>query len=142
MYGVGERQFRRYFERAARRKGVTGEELLFELESRLDSIVLRLGFALTLRQARQLVSHGHVKLDGRRVDIASAEVRPGQTVEIAERARNFVSVREAIEISPEPPPYLDRDREGLKGTLTRRPYRGEIPLPVPVDERLIVEYYS
>ena len=142
MYGVGERQFRRYFERASRRKGVTGEELLINLETRLDSLVLRLGFALTLRQARQLVTHGHVKVEGRRVDIPSAEVRPGQTIEVAERARNFVSVREALEVAPDPPPYLDRDREGATGVLTRRPYRGELPLPVPVDERLIVEYYS
>jgi len=142
MYGVGERQFRRYFSRASRRKGVTGEELLMQLECRLDSLVLRLGFSLSMRQARQLVSHGHVRVDERRVDVPSAVVRPGQTIELSERARNFVPVREAIEIAPDPPPYLDRDAGAFRGSLSRRPEREEIPLSVPVDERLIVEYYS
>ncbi len=142
IYGVGERQFRRYFERAARKKGVTGEELFRQLESRVDTIALRLGWALTQRQARQLVSHGHVSVDGRRVDIPSAEVRPGQTIELADKARNFVSVREALELAPDAPPYLERDPGGTRGTLVRPPERGEIPLPVEVDERLIVEYFS
>ena len=142
MYGVGERQFRRYFSRASRGKGVTGEELLMQLECRLDSLVLRLGFSLSMRQARQLVSHGHVRVDDRRVDVPSAVVRPGQTIELSERARNFVPVREALEIAPDPPAYLDRDAGAFRGTLSRRPEREEIPLSVPVDERLIVEYYS
>lgn len=142
MYGVGERQFRRYFREATRRQGVTGEELLRQLETRLDSVVLRLGFALTLPQARQLVSHGHILLDGRRVDVPSAAVRPGQSVEATAAAKNFVSVREALEITPDPPAYLDRDRDAVRGTLTRLPERDEIPLPVTVDERLIVEYMS
>jgi small subunit ribosomal protein S4 len=142
IYGVGERQFRRYFAQAARKKGVTGEELLRQLETRMDSLVLRLGWALTQRQARQLVSHGHVSVDGRRVDIPSAEVRPGQSVELADRARNFVSVREALELSPDPPAYLDRDPGQTRATLVRAPERAEIPLPVDVDERLIVEYFS
>jgi small subunit ribosomal protein S4 len=142
IYGVGERQFRRYFERASRKKGVTGEDLLRQLESRLDSVVLRLGWALTQRQARQLVSHGHVRVDDRRVDIPSAEVRPGQTLELSEKARGFVSVREALELSTDPPPYLDRDPAGHRASLNRSPERHEIPLPVEVDERLIVEYFS
>src|SRR5690348_11741204 len=91
MYGVGERQFRRYSQEAPGREGVTGEELLRQLETRLDSVVLRLGFALTLPQARQLVSHGHMLLDGKRVDVPSATVRPGQTVEATAAAKNFVS---------------------------------------------------
>lgn len=142
IYGVGERQFRRYFERASRRKGVTGEELLRQLETRLDALVLRLGWALTQRQARQLVSHGHVRVDGRRVDIPSAAVRPGQSIELADKARNFVSVREALELSPDPPGYLERDAGQAGATLVRAPERAEIPLPVDVDERLIVEYFS
>jgi small subunit ribosomal protein S4 len=142
IYGVGERQFRRYFERAARQKGVTGEELLRQLETRLDSLVLRLGWALTQRQARQLVSHGHVSVGGRRVDIPSAEVRPGQTIELADAARNFVSVREALELAPDPPPYLAPEADRARATLARAPERSEIPLPVDVDERLIVEYFS
>jgi small subunit ribosomal protein S4 len=142
IYGVGERQFRRYFHKAARRRGVTGEELIRELETRIDSVILRLGFALSVRQARQLVSHGHVKIDGRRVNVPSAQVRAGQTIELSERGRNFILVREALELSPEPPPYLYRNTSEVSGTMSRLPERGEIPLPVEVDERLIVEFYS
>ena len=141
IYGIGERQFRKYFAKASRRKGVTGEALLQALETRLDSLVLRLGLALSQRQARQLVSHGHVLVDGRRVNVPSAQVRPGQTITVADKARNFVSVREAIEVASDLPPYLSRT-EAAGGRLERMPERGEIPLPVEVDERLIVEYYA
>src|SRR2546422_944108 len=106
IYGVGERQMRGYYKRATRKMGVTGEELVRQLETRLDSVVLRLGFALTMRQARQLVSHGHVRVDGKRIDVPSAQVKPGQTIEVVAKARNFVSVREALEITPDPPAYL------------------------------------
>jgi small subunit ribosomal protein S4 len=142
MYGIGERQFRRYFAEATRRRGVTGEDLLRLLETRLDSIVLRMGWALSLRQARQLVSHGHVLVDGRRVNVPSAGVRPGQEVALADRARPFIGVREALELQPDPPPYLERAGDGTSGRLARWPERREIPLPAEVDERLIVEYYS
>jgi small subunit ribosomal protein S4 len=142
IYGVGEKQFRRYFRDATRHEAVTGEELLRLLETRLDSLVLRLGFAQTTRQARQLVSHGHMLLDGKRVDIPSINVRPGQTIQATPAARNFLSIREALEVTPDPPPYLDRDKEAIRGTLTRQPERSEIPLPVPVEERLIVEFMS
>jgi small subunit ribosomal protein S4 len=142
MYGVGERQFRRYFQEATRRQGVTGEELLRQLETRLDAVVLRLGFALTLPQARQLVSHGHMLLDGKRVDVPSIAVRPGQTIEATTAAKSFVPIREALELTPDPPPYLERDTDAVRGTLVRIPERSEIPLPVPVDERLIVEFMS
>lgn len=142
LYGVGERQFRRYFQAASRRKGVTGEELLRLLETRLDTVVLRLGFAQSMRQARQLVSHGHVYLDGRRLDIPSANVRVGQRVEASPAARNFLFVREALEVTPEPPPYLERDGGSVSGRLVKPPERSEIPLPVEVDERLIVEFMS
>lgn len=142
IYGVGERQFRKYFARASKKKGVTGEELLRILETRLDSLVLRLGFALSQRQARQLVSHGHVRVDGGRVNVPSAEVRPGQTISLSDAARSFISVREAVEVTPDPPPYLERDAGAMTGRLARQPERGEIPLPVEVDERLIVEHYA
>jgi small subunit ribosomal protein S4 len=142
IYGVGERQFRRYFHRATRRRGVTGEELIRQLETRIDTVVLRLGFALSMRQARQLVSHGHVKIDGRTVNVPSAQVRPGQTIELSDRARNFISVREGLELSPDPPAYLYRNVAEMEGTLSRPPERTEIPLPVEVDERLIVEFYA
>jgi small subunit ribosomal protein S4 len=142
IYGVGERQFRKYFERATRRRAVTGEELIRQLETRMDAVVLRLGFALSMRQARQLVSHGHVSVDGRRNNVPSAQVKPGQTIEISQAARNFVPVREAVELSPDPPPYLYRNTTDFQGTLSRMPERDEVPLPVKVDERLIVEFYS
>ena len=142
IYGVGERQFRTYFAKANRKTGVTGEELLRELETRLDTIVLRLGFALSQRQARQLVSHNHVLVDGRRVNVPSAQVKPGQTITLSDKGKNLISVREAVEISPEPPGYLYRNANQFEGTLSRLPDRGDIPLPVEVDERLIVEFYS
>ncbi len=142
IYGVGERQFRRYFEKAERRKTITGEELIRELETRLDSVVLRLGFALTMRQARQLVSHGHVMVDGRRVNVPSAQVKPGQEIELTPKAKNLIPVREALELTPDPPAYLYRNRDEVSGTLSRLPERDEVPLPVPVDERLIVEFYA
>ncbi len=142
IYGVGERQFRKYFERAERSRGVTGEELIRQLETRLDAVILRLGFALTMRQARQLVSHSHVKVDGRRVNVPSAQVKPGQEIELDPKAKNFVPVREAVEITPDPPPYLYRNRDEFSGTMSRLPERDEVPLPVTVDERLIVEFYA
>jgi small subunit ribosomal protein S4 len=142
IYGVSEAQMRSYYERASRSKGVTGEEMIRQLETRLDTVVLRLGFALTTRQARQLVSHGHVLLDGRRLDVPSAKVKPGQVVEVSAKARNFVSVREALEITIDPPSYLYRNKDQVQGTLSRQPARDEVPLPVEVDERLIVEFYS
>jgi small subunit ribosomal protein S4 len=142
IYGVGERQMRVYYDRASRKRGVTGEELIRQLETRLDAVVLRMGFALTQRQARQLVSHGHVKVDGRRVDVPSAQVKPGQTVELSDKAKNFVFVREAAELAPDAPPYFYVNREQGQGTLSRLPERDEVPLPVPIEERLIIEYYS
>ena len=142
MYGVGERQFRGYFAKASRHKGVTGEELLRLLETRLDSVVLRLGFAQTMRQARQLVSHGHMLVDGKRINVPSAIVRPGQILEASPAARNFLPVVEAMAVTPPPPPYLERDDAEVKGRLVRLPERNEIPLPVEVDERLIVELMS
>jgi small subunit ribosomal protein S4 len=142
IYGVSESQMRRYYDEATAHQGVTGEELIRRLETRLDTVVLRLGFALTTRQARQLVSHGHVLLDGKRINVPSARVKPEQTIEVSGKAKNFVAVREAVEITADPPPYLYRNKEQLQGTLSRLPERDEVPLPVAVEERLIVEYYS
>jgi small subunit ribosomal protein S4 len=142
IYGLRERQLRRYFELASQRTGETGLELFRLLESRLDSLVLRLGFARTIRQARQLISQGHVLVDGHRVTIRSARLRPGQTIQVAPRARDFPFVREALAEHPDVPPYLDRDKTRLEGRLLRLPERGELPLPVTVDERLVVEHYA
>ena len=142
IYLINERQMRRYFDKATRREGVTGEELIKQLETRLDTVILRLGFALTQRQAKQLVSHGHVRVNGQRVDIPSFQVKPGSTIEISPKARTFVGVREALQVTPEPPSYLYRNADEFTGTLSRMPERDEIPLPAAVDERLVVEHYS
>jgi small subunit ribosomal protein S4 len=142
IYRVKEKQMRKYYERATRKTGVTGEELLRQLETRLDTVCLRLGFALTTSQARQLVSHGHVLVDGRRIDVPSAQVRPGAVITLSDKAQNFVYVREALEITPEPPTYLYRNKDEVSGSFTRLPERDEIPLPVPIEERMIVEFYS
>ncbi len=142
IYGVSEAQMRGYYDRAHNSMGVTGEELIRQLETRLDTIILRLGFALTTRQARQLVSHGHVRLDGKRINVPSARVKPGQTIELSAKAKNFISVREAVEITPDPPGYLYRNKDEGSGTMSRLPERDEVPLPAPVEERLIVEFYS
>jgi small subunit ribosomal protein S4 len=142
IYGVNEAQMRRYYERATRSTGVTGEEMLVQLERRLDTICLRLGFALTTSQARQLVSHGHVLLNGKRIDVPSAQARPGDEIVLSPKAKNFVFVREALEITPDPPAYLYRNKDEGSGTFTRFPERDEIPLPVPIEERMIVEFYS
>ena len=116
--------------------------MIRQLETRLDTVCLRLGLALTTSQARQLVSHGHVAIDGRRNDVPSAQVKPGQTITLSSKARNFIFVREALEVTPEPPVYLYRNKEEVSGVLSRHPERDEIPLPVTLDERLIVEFYS
>ena len=142
IYGVGERQMRVYYDHSSRKTGVTGEEMIRQLETRLDAVILRLGFALSQRQARQLVSHGHVRVNGRRLDVPSAQVRAEDTIELSDKAKNFVFVREALELAPDPPPYLYRNKDALQGTMSRLPERGEIPLPVPIEERLIIEFYS
>ena len=142
IYGVSERQMRVYYERASRKTGVTGEELIRQLETRLDAVVLHLGFALSQRQARQLVSHGHVRVNGRRLDVPSAQVRAEDTIELSNKAKSFVFVREALELAPDPPPYLYRNKDALQGTMSRLPERDEIPLPVTIEERLIIEFYS
>lgn len=142
IYGVNEKQMRRYYDEATSHRGVTGEVLLRRLETRLDTVILRLGFAQTIHQARQLVSHSHVRVNGRKVNVPSAQVKEGSTIELTPKARNFISVRESLEVTPDPPPYLYRNKDEVSGTMTRAPERDEIPLPVEVEERLIVEFYS
>lgn len=140
MYGLSERQFSNLFNRASKMPGVTGENFLFLLESRLDNLVYRLGFARTRRQARQLVSHGHILVDGKRVDIPSYIVEVGQTITLTEKARNFQIVKEALEATISRAPYLVYDEDTMTGTYTRLPMRDEI-LP-DIKESLIVEFYS
>lgn len=142
QYGLLERQFRRYFETALRRRGVTGETLLQLLETRLDNVVFRLGFANTRRAARQLVSHGHVQVNGRKVNISSFNVRAGDTVTMRENPKSRQLAARHMELTQivPVPDWLTCNREGLTGQVSRIPSRDEIQ-PV-VNEQLIVELYS
>lgn len=140
MYGVNERQFRRLFDDAGKMGGIHGEQFMVLLESRLDNIVYRLGLARTRRQARQLVNHGHVTVDGKRVDIPSYRLTPGQSVGLREKSRNLDIVKEALEASNFVPEYLTMDENKLEGSYTRYPERSE--LPAEITEALIVEFYS
>lgn len=140
MYGLNERQFRRTFDAAAKMKGIHGENFMILLESRLDNLVYRLGLARTRRQARQLVNHGHITVDGSRVDIPSYRVEPGQTIGVREKSRNLDIIKESVEANNYVPDYLTFDAEKLEGTYTRFPERSE--LPAEINEAYIVEFYS
>jgi small subunit ribosomal protein S4 len=140
MYGVNERQFRNLFDKAGKMAGKHGENFMILLESRLDNVVYRLGLARTRRQARQIVNHGHIMVDGRRVDIPSYRVAPGQTITLREKSRNLDIVKEAIEVNNFVPDFVTFDADKLEGTFTRLPERSE--LPAEINESLIVEFYS
>jgi len=142
VYGVLEAQFRRYFAEASRQKGVTGENLLRLLEQRLDNVVYSLGFASSRSQARQLVRHGHVVVNGRRVDIPAFEVAPGMTVALKEGMRANTLVNEALETAQGRgvPPWLELDAATYSGKVLSLPSREDIRLPI--QEQLIVELYS
>ncbi|MGF2617414.1 30S ribosomal protein S4 [Rossellomorea vietnamensis] len=140
MYGVTERQFRNLFDRAGKMQGKHGENFMALLESRLDNVVYRLGLARTRRQARQLVNHGHVTVDGSRVDIPSYRLSAGQTIGVREKSRNLNIVKEALEVNSFVPDFLTFDADKLEGSFTRLPERSE--LPAEINEALIVEFYS
>ncbi len=140
MYGIMEKQFRRYFEMADRMKGVTGENLLQLLERRLDNVVYRMGFAVTRPQARQFINHGHLTVNGRKVDIASYLLKEGDVVAVAAKSRNCTQIKEAADITSSAYEWIEVDKEKLEGKFLRVPVREQIP--VNVDERLIVEFYS
>ncbi|MFW6330830.1 MAG: 30S ribosomal protein S4 [Gemmatimonadota bacterium] len=142
IYGVGEQHFRNLFKRASGQSGLTGENLLIGLESRLDNIVYRLGFAGSRAQSRQLVRHRHVQVNGRPVDIPSYQVNPGDEVRVKEGSRNLVPVQAALESKtrPDTVSWLALDEGSRTGRMLERPSREEIPLPV--QEQLIVELYS
>ncbi|WP_433500156.1 30S ribosomal protein S4 [Sphaerimonospora sp. CA-214678] len=142
-YDVSERQLRRYWDLAVRRPGRSGEELLVILETRLASLVLRAGFAPSIYAARQYVTHGHIAVDGRKVDIPSYLVRPGQVVGIRTGSRGmqpFVAAAEGVYADTQTAAYLTVDHRELRFTLVTRPLREQIA--VPVDEQLVVEHYS
>ena len=142
IYGILEKQFRGYFQRADRMKGVTGENLLFLLERRLDNFVYRLGFAASRVEARQLVRHGHFTLNGRKVTIPSIQVKAGDMLELREKSRKVACINESLEavVRRGIPQWLELDKGAFKGLVKNLPVREDIPMPI--QEQLIVELYS
>lgn len=142
MYGVSEKQFRKYFKKAATAEGNTGSNLITLIEQRLDNVVYRMGFASTRANARQFTTHGHVLVDGKKVDIPSYVVRPGQTIEIKEKSKTNPQVVRALELTAQTGivEWVEVDKDKVCGTFTRIPARDEVV--IPVEERLIVELYS
>lgn len=145
QYGIREAQMLRYYEEARRQEGLTGETLIEMLESRLDALVLRAGFARTIAQARQFVVHRHIVVNGKRVDRPSFRVKPGQMIHVHERSDKFEPFQVAAagahqEVLPEVPGYLTVEIEKLQATLSRKPTRAEVP--VTCEEQLVVEYYA
>ena len=140
MYGVTERQFSNTFVKASRMEGMAGYNFLVLLESRLDNLVYRMGFAVTRKAARQLINHGHIAVDGRKVDIPSAEIKPGQVISIREKSLNMKPIVESLESNYTAPAFVTVDKENKKGTYVRIPERSE--LNQEINEALIVEYYN
>lgn len=140
MYGLSERQFRKTFEEASKLKGIHGENFLKLLESRLDNLVYRMGFATTRRGARQLVNHGHITVDGKKVDIPSFRVKPGSTIALKENSRDHKAVKDALEKVTSRVEFVTFDEGKLAGTYVRYPERSE--LNADINEALIVEFYN
>ena len=143
VYGIMEKQFRAYYEKAARMPGKTGDMLLSLIERRLDNVVYRLGFAATRRQARQLVSHAHFTVNGKKVNIPSYLIRVGDVIEVKESSRSSVQFKRlTAEDAPVVllPQWLEREKNSLKGSVTRLPVREDVDMPI--EEHLIVELYS
>ncbi|MCH4019867.1 MAG: 30S ribosomal protein S4 [Erysipelotrichaceae bacterium] len=140
MYGLNERQFVNLFEKASRMDGMAGVNFLILLESRLDNVVYRMGFARTRKAARQLVNHGHIAVNGKKVDIPSAQVFPGDVVSVRDNAKNMKCISESLESNIAKPAFVEVDKDNLKGTFVRVPERSE--LNQEVNESLIVEYYN
>jgi small subunit ribosomal protein S4 len=143
-YGnVGERQFRRYYQEAMRRKGNNGEILIQLLERRLDTVIYRMKFAPTVFAARQLINHGHVKVNGKKVDIASYQVKEGNTIELRDKAKQMAIVLTAVQLAErDVPDYMTADHEAMKGTFVRTPAMGDVPYPVQMEPNLVIEFYS
>ncbi|NLC05412.1 MAG: 30S ribosomal protein S4 [Erysipelothrix sp.] len=140
MYGLTERQFFNTYLKVLKMPGVTGQNLLFTLESRLDNVVYRMNLARTRRGARQLVNHGHILVDGKKVDIPSFLVKPGSTIEVKERSKKMASINDALEASVSTVDYVTIDKETKKGQFVRLPERSE--LNQEINEALVVEFYS
>ena len=142
IYGVLEKPFRNYYKKADRMKGQTGENLMVMLESRLDNVIFRMGFARTRREARQIVGHKHISVNGKTVNIPSYQVKPGDVIEIREKYKSAQRYKDILEVTDSRivPEWLDADHENLTGTIKEVPAREMID--VPVNEMLIVELYS
>ena len=142
IYGVLEKQFRLYYERAEKMPGITGENLLAILEQRLDNVVFRLGFAMTRREARQLVHHGHVTVNGRKVNIPSFQVKPGMVISLTEKGKSMQKVKENIEDNAfrPAPKWIEYDKNNMTAKIVAVPARDDIDMPI--EEHLIVELYS
>jgi len=143
VYGLLETQFRNNFEKAAHMKGITGDNLLSLLERRLDSVIYRMGLATSRAQSRQVVRHGHIQVNGRKVDIPSFVVRPGEEISVRESSKNnptILAARDATAHAPSPS-WMDVDRDNLKGKISSLPRRDEL-VQIPINEQLIVELYS
>lgn len=140
MYGVTEKQFFNTYNKAIKLPGVTGHNFMFMLESRLDNVVYRMNLARTRNGARQLVNHGHILVDGKKVDIPSFQVQPGQTIEVKERSRKMASIVEAMEATVSTVNYVTFDKDTLKGEYVRLPERSE--LNQELNEALVVEFYN
>jgi small subunit ribosomal protein S4 len=142
LYGILENQFRSYFEKAVTMAGITGENLLVMLERRLDNVVYRMGLATSRPEARQLVRHGHILVAGRRVNIPSYQVSPGQEVSVRESSKKMVTVQRALDLagSRQIPAWLTMDRESMKGHVVSLPKRDDVNFPI--QEQMIVELYS
>jgi small subunit ribosomal protein S4 len=143
-YGnIGEKQFRKYYQEAIRRRGDTSEKLIELLERRLDAVVYRMKFAITPFAARQLVSHGHVLVNDKRVNIPSYLVKDNDTIELRDRAKQFASVLDASQSAErDVPEYLEVDHRAMKGRFARAPKLTDVPYPVQMEPNLVVEYYS
>ena len=142
IYGVLEKQFRLYYERAEKMPGITGENLLAILEQRLDNVVFRLGFGMTRREARQLVNHGHVTVNGRKVNIPSFQVKPGMVIYLTEKGKSMQKVKENIEDNAfrPAPKWIEYDKNNMTAKIVAVPARDDIDMPI--EEHLIVELYS
>lgn len=143
-YGnIGERQFRRYYQEAMRRRGDTGEALIGLLERRLDTVVYRMKFVPTPFAARQIVNHGHVKVNGKKVNIASYLVKEGDTIELKDSSKQIALVLEAAQsLERDVPDYMEVDHNAMKGRFVRTPKLADVPYPVQMEPNMVVEYYS
>ena len=141
-YQLSEKQFYNTYLKASKKAGSAGENFLVMLESRLDNIVYRMGFARTHRASRQLVNHGHVLVDGKKVDIPSFQVKPGQVIEIRERAKNLSVINEALEAATATVDFVEVNKDAKKGTYVRYPERKELFTAQEINELLVVEFYN